>query len=390
MSDFYHFFNLSYFYKLFWSLFRFFYRRRYIVFENWGGYGDSPRKVYEEFVKRGYGRKYGFIWASFDDVDHIPPPVEISQNCRIINPYTRSWKNRCLLNLADACIMCGNSIGIYKRINCFTTFYITHGSPIKDTHSYYFVPKSVDCVICSSPNLVPSIAYGINYPKEKILGLGYPRNDDLLDNSLDINELLGIYNVKFIAWYPTLRKHKNGTMTQAGINQLPLIHNQDIARKINNYARKKRIFIVIKPHRSQDLSIFDGLNLSNIKFINDSFFIEHSCSSYRFLGACSALITDYSSVMYDFTLCDKPIALIWEDIEEYRLSPGIAPDIDKYLECAHKVYQVDDMIQFLDIVSSGKDPLKAIRNQIKKEVNFSEEKDNAKRVTDYIIKMAKL
>ena len=43
--------------------------------------------------------------------------------------------------------------------------------------------------------------------------------------------------------------------------------------------------------------------------INDSFFIDNDITSYELLAACDSMITDYSSVYFDYTLCDKPIGL---------------------------------------------------------------------------------
>ena len=373
--------------------FRLFTRKRYIIFENWGGYGDSPRKVYDELIRRGYGEKYGMIWASNMDVNSIEAPQEIAKNCIIID-YTKllSFKNHILMSLCQASIVCDNYvICAPKRKGKATAFYICHGSPVKDTRSYYPIPDCfVDQYVCASPQLIPALSYATQFPQDRIQGLGYPRNDDLFRNDLDLNELFGYSKQKFIAWYPTFRKNKFFKTIKGGVNQIPLIHEQSIAIELNEYAKKNDIVFVLKPHHSQDLSIFKNLDFSNIRLIDDAFFAEHGITSYHFLANCDALVTDYSSVIYDYMLCNKPIALIWEDIEEYRKSPGLAPNIEQYLECAHKVYSLQDMKKFLDIVKNGNDPLEEIRQKVKLAVNASDKPDNTARVTDYIIKMAKL
>ena len=66
----------------------------------------------------------------------------------------------------------------------------------------------------------------------------------------------------------------------------------------------------------QDISYIQKYALSNICFIDDAFFRRNNITSYEFVGSCDALITDYSSIYFDYLLCGKPAAVIWEDIEE--------------------------------------------------------------------------
>ena len=162
------------------------------------------------------------------------------------------------------------------------------------------------------------------------------------------------------------------------------------ARKLNEVARKNNVLLVVKPHFAQDISYITDCNLSHIRFINDSFFAEHNISSYEFVGSCDALITDYSSIYYDYLLCDKPIAAIWEDIEEYRANPGFAVDVDYYVKGAEKVYTLDDFESFIDRLANGVDLLREERAEINALVNQSTDGKNAARVADFIIEKADL
>ena len=146
----------------------------------------------------------------------------------------------------------------------------------------------------------------------------------------------------------------------------------------------------MKPHFAQDISYITNLNLSNILFINDAFFTKNQISSYEFVGNCDALITDYSSIYYDFMLCDKPIALVWEDIEEYKQNPGFAIGVEKYLDGGEQVYSLDELNLFVKHVAEGKDVLKEQRNAICAMTNHSTDGKNSARVVDFIIEKAKL
>ena len=122
------------------------------------------------------------------------------------------------------------------------------------------------------------------------------------------------------------------------------------------------MLIVVKPHFAQITNNIRNYCLSNILFIDDTFFDKNNISSYEFVGSTDGLITDYSSIYYDYTLCDKPICLIWDDIENYRKNPGLIDRYEYLMSGGEKAYSVDDLISFVDRVYKGIDILKEERN----------------------------
>ena len=159
---------------------------------------------------------------------------------------------------------------------------------------------------------------------------------------------------------------------------------------LNEIAKQKNILIVIKPHFAQDTSYLNLKELSNIVFIDDDFFADNNITSYEFISSCDALITDYSSVYFDYLLSDRPVAAVWEDIEDYRKNPGFAIDVDCYMKAAHKIYAVPDFEDFISQVANGEDRYRKERLEINKLVNYSNDGNNAKRVVDFIVEKAGL
>ena len=102
------------------------------------------------------------------------------------------------------------------------------------------------------------------------------------------------------------------------------------------------------------------------------------------------MITDYSSVYFDYTLLDKPIAVVWEDVEEYRKNPGFVVDLDRYLVGAEKVYSIKDLCEFVENVAKGSDLLKTERREIRDLTNDNLDGRNSKRAVDFIIEKADL
>jgi CDP-glycerol glycerophosphotransferase (TagB/SpsB family) len=166
-----------------------------------------------------------------------------------------------------------------------------------------------------------------NIDEKKLFSLGFPRNDVLMASKRDFSSLFGKRYDKIIVWYPTFRQHKSGGGT-ASRNALPIIHDQVKAKKLNDFAMKLNTLIVVKPHFAQDISYIQDLNLNNIVFINDEFFFQNHISSYEFVGSCDALITDYSSVLFDYLLYGKAAVLFAPDLEKYRENRGFYLDYE--------------------------------------------------------------
>lgn len=358
--------------------------KRIIFFESVPDFSDNTKAVYDEFIKRGTNGRYKMIWLT--DSDH--PKNEKKRNLECINWKTRMGKLRYFYTLHTAkCLVSCNRFLVTSRKKQYS-FYLTHGTPIKSVKNYYTIPKGIDYCIAASEGVTEIYAHEFNYSAEKIVPLGFPRNDAIFRN-VDIKTPLVTNCDKVIVWYPTFRQMKKGLKT-ASTHALPVIHDAEMAKSLNEVAKNNNTLIVLKPHFAQDLSYIKDLGLSNIRFIDDSFFVDNGISSYEFVGSCDALITDYSSIYYDFTLCDKPIAAIWEDIDEYKENPGLIDNYEFYMKGAEKIYTADELERFVSDVANGIDNLKAERNEIKALVNYSDDGKNAERVVDFIIEKAGL
>ena len=160
--------------------------------------------------------------------------------------------------------------------------------------------------------------------------------------------------------------------------------------ELNDLAKQMDVLLVLKPHFAQDLSKIKTLDLSNIRFIGDDFFQQHNTTSYAFVAGCDAMITDYSSIYYDYLLCDKPIGLVWEDIDEYRQNPGFAVDLDEMGKGGVKIYNLEQFKEFVKDVATDRDSCADERRRLRDLVNYSTDGKNTQRVTDFIITKASL
>ena len=356
--------------------------RNVIVFESIPDVSDNTQAVFDEMLKRNIQKKYKLVWVVSS---RFKKPYK-EKNVIYINPEKNKFRWRVFLISAKALISCNGFLKPVRKKQL--SFYLSHGMPVKSVRNYYTIPSCIDYAFSTSEQLKSIYSYELNFNLDKIISLGFPRNDALTNNKVDVKGLLNTDCKKIIVWYPTFRQHSCGLKT--GVKHgLPVLHDANKAIELNETAKQNGVLIVLKPHFVQDLSYIKDLRLSNIRFINDDFYKDNGVSSYSFVGSCDALISDYSSIYFDFLLCDKPIALVWEDLEEYKREPGLINDYEYWLQGAEKIYTLDDFKKFIVSVAKEKDLLKKERTEICKLSNFSKDGKNSERVVDFILEKIK-
>ncbi len=354
--------------------------RKVILLESVPDFSDNTKAVYDELIKRGVNKKYKIIWI-------VSPSFKIKHQTKNVKFIHKQGKLSNIklryYNLVSKCIICCNGFIVSKRKNQFS-IYLSHGTSIKSVRNYYNIPNGIDCCLVAGQGVKDLMSYELKYDINKIVALGFPRND-VLCKKLTLPK--GIFEREYdkvIVWYPTFRQHKGGSKTASQIT-IPILNDVKKAKILNSLASKNNVLIVLKPHFAQDVSYIKDLGLSNIRFIDDRFFVENNISSYEFVGGCDALISDYSSIYYDYTFCDKPIAVVWEDIEDYKQNPGLIENYEHYLQGAEKVYTIDELMSFVERVAKGEDVLMKERRYIRDLCNYSNDGGNSKRVVDYIL-----
>ena len=153
------------------------------------------------------------------------------------------------------------------------------------------------------------------FEAKQFLNLGYPRNDVLLKEKIEKNDLIfcdkKIYNqiledkksgLKVVLYMPTFREN--------GFDSFPL--SFDI---FNESVKKLKVKFYIKLHPyvlNQYLDSIESFKeYSNIVFYNTQGDI------YPILKNIDILVTDYSSIAYDFMFLNKPIIFFIYDYDEY-------------------------------------------------------------------------
>lgn len=362
--------------------------KKLILFESSPDYSDNTKAVFDEMLKRGVNDNFKLVWAceKVESIDYLQEKFKDVNNVDFIYIWSRKLKYY-YSKTACCFIVCNRFIEKQKKEQYY--IYLEHGCAIKNTAKTYYIPKKCgDCdITLFSEYLIPFEAKNLRCNENQFKVLGFPRNDVLFDkNKLDLKMLFVDKNFdKCIYWMPTYRQHKCVDMVHSNI-AMPILYNENIAAQVNKCAEQNGVLIVVKPHPAQDLSKIQKLDLTNLVFINDDFFRKNDIDNYRFLSNCDALITDYSSVYYDYLLCNKPIGLCWDDFDEYSRREGFRVDPQLIFKGGIKIYSATDMCSFIRDVAKGIDTLCRERNEIKNIIHNYSDGNSTKRVTDYIEK----
>ena len=95
-------------------------------------------------------------------------------------------------------------------------------------------------------------------------------------------------------------------------------------------------------------------NLSNVKSYTNEKLLKEKTELYSILGVSDALITDFSSVYFDYLLVNKPIAFELADKKAYENGRGFLVENPLDYMPGHKIYNVDDFLKFItDLVNDN-------------------------------------
>jgi len=249
---------------------------------------------------------------------------------------------------------------------------IWHGTPLKDVdqgsllthpigHRYYTK------VLSTSKHFIPMVTRFFNVPKSSVVVCGMPRNEELFEPSPQYE--LGNYT-KLIIWMPTFRKSWRGFAETDNPSQssIPIINTSDFVQ-FNSFLQTINVKIIIKLHPAQDLKQYRQLGFDNLVILSHNDFVGKGFDMYRLLVQSDALITDYSSVFFDYLLLDKPIGFTIDDMKSYGNKRGFVMDNPLNYMPGFKISSLDDLKTFCNNLASGKDDFKSERSRVNSLVN---------------------
>lgn len=227
---------------------------------------------------------------------------------------------------------------------------------------------------------------------------GMPRNDFLFkDITSNVKKLfnkelnLSINGRKKIAFFlPTYRHVAFNNRKDTSLNRNNLFgFNELNSTELNHFLEKNDLELVVKLHPVDKENLRDQISTSkNIHFLTDEMLRKYSLDLYEVLNVSDLLITDYSSVYFDYLLTKKPILFISVDIEEYIKNRGfIISEYEKWMPGPKVKDQKSferNIIQLLEDVSF----YQMEREWVLEQIHFYKDAQSSQRVWDFISNIA--
>lgn len=169
--------------------------------------------------------------------------------------------------------------------------------------------------------------YGVDGNKYVVTGM--PRNDLLLKSGGKEN-LSKIFNVDFenkkVAFYmPTFRETLYGEVN-GNEGNYDIFSMEDFnVKEFDDFLEELNMLLIVKLHPSnikQASNYIEFSNLKNVYSLEDKNLLDAELDSYEIISAVDLLITDYSSIYFDYLLLNRPMIFTPLDLEEYEKNRG--------------------------------------------------------------------
>lgn len=173
----------------------------------------------------------------------------------------------------------------------------------------------------------------------KVVMAGYPRNEIFFDSrsGIDLKKKLGLEGKTVFGYMPTWRGRSNADVNTDAYKEKVM----EIFAKLDEELNDNQVFFV-----NFHPILKNSIQLDEYKHIRP---FPPGVDNYSFLNCCDALVTDYSSVFFDYSLTKKPIILFMYDYEEYMYDRGMYMDVATLPFV--KVYDTDEFINILSTES---------------------------------------
>ncbi|WP_405581488.1 CDP-glycerol glycerophosphotransferase family protein [Streptomyces sp. NBC_01190] len=295
-------------------------RKGSVIFESHLGkqYSDSPRAIYEELRRRG--APIHAVWS----YDGRTPTTDFPDGVELVERW--SWKYLRALAQAEFWIdNQGYPLKLAKRPE--TTYIQTwHGSALKrmgfdepkyrimsevDQEEYQRALNRFDHFVVRSEHDVRTLARAYRLPEARLLRTGYPRNDALVkgrgatERPPEVQELAERLKLRpglpVVLYAPTFRAAADGKVqafeAPFDVEAFADRFGDDFTLLVRSHYLNK---VTLPPSVAGRLIDVTGVpDITPLLLLSD------------------ALITDYSSVMFDYALLERPIVFYAYDWEEY-------------------------------------------------------------------------
>lgn len=254
----------------------------------------------------------------------------------------------------------------YKRY----VIHLGHGTPLKNIgllesnislvkKIYYAIARTnISYSIASSKTFSSIISGFLGLPLKKIIIAGQARNDQLfIKSDFNIKNVVGKENMKNILYAPTWR-------TNTKVKLFPF---EDFnIKEFVDMLVKNKINLFVRTHPDYEDEIDNEiLDMPNIFLFSGKKY--HEIMDY--LNIFDLLITDYSSIFFDYLLLDRPLVFLPYDYDSYNKEIGFTVPYNDYTP-GYKPSTMKDFTEAIYESVYGEDKYKDVRNRVNEICNI--------------------
>ena len=351
---------------LFWHLQRLIPRDKHIfVFGSWRGrnYSDNTKALYEYILKNEPILKPYWITRNKNLYKKL-----LDEKKPVVMAYSlKGWWISLHASVTFTCIDL-NDINKYA-LNGAQHIWLWHGMPLKkvrgniDNNRYnfkgrrlnskmiytivekYLMPynyfkKIVFATICSGNFFLKILESAFFLPENKVWTTGLPRTDYYFENKTEkiIDNIRKKYvNSSIFLYMPTFRD----PVMRKGIPYNPFEDKSFNSELFLNFLNNEDIVFLYKAHLHDSANDY-SLSSDRFLLINDGDYNE----LYTLVSNIDILITDYSSIYFDFLCLNKPVILTPFDYDMY-IKESRELNFDYNLLPSIKAYNWDELMNII-------------------------------------------
>lgn len=353
-----------------------------IVFKSVPDYSGNAKALSDYIVKNH--QEYKVIWL-VDNVDVNHPSHVIFVKSKTIKSLWHLFTSKFISTTHNE----------YVGIKAYRQHHISlwHGMPFKKIgylgESDYGRMKDYSAIRIATSEVMRSIiSASFREKANNVYVTGQPRNDYLFE-PIEFNDLgLNIPKEKKIVMYvPTFRfntKDKNFSDGEE-IKGNNFLRVEDYSLdELDSYLGENNYHLLLKLHPYEEQH-FHGITdlTNNITVITSEHIIKKSIDLNQILPLVGVLITDYSSVYYDYLILNKPIIFLIPDKDAYSDSrSGFTLEPFDFWTPGVKVTNQSSLIKSLEQVLNGEDPYLIERITVNAIINKYSDDKNCLRVVE--------
>ena len=206
-----------------------------------------------------------------------------------------------------------DEVKLYSGLINPDIYFLQHGVAVGDLSGWFSkFDKNVRLIVTSSDLERESfLQEGYGYDENIIQTLGIPRHDNLKNK--DKKQILIIPT-----WRKNLRGSKNLFLNSEYFKSLnELLHDEDFINLAQNNGYK----IVFKPHPEFEKFVNETECYLDLFDIDERIDVVNNVSYQKLFSESSLLVTDYSSVFFDFSYLKKPV-IYYQPRDDYHYEKG--------------------------------------------------------------------